>query len=100
MVASGMELRREWEIEMIDTKDRPGTGPTKALELSLVGHDGNAFAIIGSLRRELRRAGADATYIAAVTADATSGDYDHLIQVALAEIEAFDEPGYSGEVAP
>lgn len=50
--------------------------------VELVGHDGNAYAIMGAVRRALRRAGhhdAVSTY----TDEATSGDYDHLLQVTM-----------------
>ncbi len=45
----------------------------------LVGEDGNAFAIIGRFQRFARRAGIPAEAIAAVEADATSADYNHLV---------------------
>lgn len=68
--------------------EREAGAPTAPLDLPLLGRDGNAFLIIGRLRAALKRAGASPEYIEAVTADATSGDYDHVLQVAMREIEA------------
>lgn len=54
----------------------------------LIGVDGNAFAIIGRASVLLRRAGASPAYISAFTKEATSGDYDHVIQTAVAYLDA------------
>lgn len=56
-------------------------------ELDLVGCDGNAFAIIGKVSRALRDADNTPDVIEAFRAEATSGDYDHLLQTALAYTE-------------
>jgi hypothetical protein len=53
-------------------------------EVELVGIDGNAFSIIGTVARELRRAGNDPDVIDAFHNEATSSDYEHVIQTALA----------------
>lgn len=58
---------------------------------ALVGMDGNAFAIIGNVRGMLRRAGASKEFLAAFMAEAMSGDYDHVLQTAMAYLDA--EPG-------
>jgi hypothetical protein len=50
--------------------------------LTLIGHDGNAFAILGTARRALRLAGRDDDW-AAFQAEATSGDYDHLLATVM-----------------
>ncbi len=50
--------------------------------VKLVGENGNAFAIMGRVRKALKRAG----YHEAVdeyTKDATAGDYDNLLQVTM-----------------
>lgn len=65
--------------------DRPGIAPTAPVHLELVGEDGNAFFIISRLRVALKKAGADAVYIEDVTKDMISGDYSHVLQVAMAE---------------
>jgi len=52
------------------------------LVLTLIGEDGNAFAILGKARQALRQAGRGDEW-AAFQADATSGDYDHLLAVVM-----------------
>lgn len=50
--------------------------------VQLTGIDGNAFSIMGAVAKALRKAGhADA--VDAYMADSMSGDYDHLLQVAM-----------------
>jgi len=51
--------------------------------VQLSGHDGNAFKILSLCQRAARRAGLSEMTIDAFTTDATSGDYDHLIQTAM-----------------
>ena len=53
-------------------------------DLDLVGLDGNALVIMGAVNKALRKAGNDAETIDSVMGEMTSGDYDHLLQVALA----------------
>lgn len=48
---------------------------------SLVGVDGNAFAIMGYTQKAMRKAGFSAEDLDSMRADATSGDYDNLICV-------------------
>ena len=50
--------------------------------LVLVGEDGNAFNILGRARRALRQAGRDDEW-ATFVAEATSGDYDHLLATVM-----------------
>jgi len=50
------------------------------VEVPLVGQDGNAFMIIGSVTRALRKAGVSQEEITEFTDEAMSGDYDHLLQ--------------------
>lgn len=45
--------------------------------------DGNALAIIGRVRLALRRAGVPADEINRFQSEATSGDYDNLLQTAM-----------------
>jgi len=51
--------------------------------VQLSGEDGNAFFIIGRTTKALRRAGAPKEDIDAYTADAMSGDYDHVLQTTM-----------------
>lgn len=53
--------------------------PLTAIRVQLTGHDGNAFAVLGRVREALRRGGRR-DLIEPFTAEATSGDYDHLLQ--------------------
>ena len=57
----------------------PITKPT----VKLIGQDGNAFAIMGNVKRALKHAGADKDYIDEYLKEATSGDYDHLLTVSM-----------------
>lgn len=52
--------------------------------IELVGLDGNAFSVIGAVATGLRRAGNDKAVIDAFRAEAMSGDYDHVLQTAMA----------------
>jgi hypothetical protein len=53
------------------------------VEVELSGTDGNAFAIIGTVLRALRRSGALSADLAEFQSEATSGDYDHVLQTAM-----------------
>lgn len=53
-------------------------------DVELEGLDSNAFSIIGAVARGLRRAGNDKEVVDAFTAEAMSGDYDHVLQTAMA----------------
>ena len=61
----------------------PLTKPT----VKLVGEDGNAFFIMGSVKKALRRAGADQEYIDRYLSEATSGDYDYLLVVSMEYVD-------------
>lgn len=45
--------------------------------------DGNAFSIIGTVKKALKKSGADKEYISQYFQQATSGDYDHLLAVTV-----------------
>ena len=51
--------------------------------VQLTGEDGNAFAILGRTTRALRQAGLAQDEIDQYYAEATSGDYDHLLQTTM-----------------
>jgi hypothetical protein len=55
----------------------------KKPKVKLVGRDGNAYAIIGACREAARKAGWSADQIAAVQKEMMSGDYNHLLCVAM-----------------
>ena len=48
------------------------------VEVQLTGQDGNAFAVLGAVRKALVDAGHQ-DEVEAFFAEATSGDYDHLL---------------------
>lgn len=53
------------------------------IKVTLIGEDGNAFAILGNVRRAMKRAALPANEIDVFTAEATSGDYDHLLTTVM-----------------
>jgi len=53
------------------------------IEVELVGADGNAFAVLGKITRALRRNGVDPVEITEFKNEATSGDYNHLLQICM-----------------
>ncbi len=70
--------------------ERTDGAPQEKPRVKLVGEDGNAFAILGRVRRALLDAGASAEYVERYTREATSGNYDHLLAVTLEYIEEGD----------
>ncbi len=54
-----------------------------AIHVRLVGEDGNAWAILGRVSAALKRAGIGKQERDAFFAEATAGDYDHLLQTAM-----------------
>ena len=65
--------------------------PTPLPGFRLEGEADNAFAIIGRFHRAARRADVPAEVISAVVAEATSGDYDHLLQTFIPWDSGTDE---------
>ena len=59
----------------------------KKVKLTLVGLDGNAFALLGAFQRQARKEGWIKEEIDQVINDATSGDYDHLLRVLMEHCE-------------
>ena len=58
---------------------------------TLVGVDGNAYAIMGYVRIAMRRAGMSKEDIDVYTKDATSSDYYHLLVVSCEIIDKVNE---------
>lgn len=56
------------------------------IQVQLTGEDGNAFAIIGRVSRALKRAG-HGDLVNEFQDEAMSGDFDHLLQTAVAWVE-------------
>jgi hypothetical protein len=57
------------------------------VQVRLVGEDGNAFAILGRVQKALKRGGASAEEVSEFFKEATSGDYDQLLQVVMRWVE-------------
>lgn len=55
--------------------------------VNLIGQDGNAFAILGACTKAGRKAGWSKDQIDAFQSEATSGDYDNVLQTALKYFE-------------
>lgn len=53
------------------------------ISVQLVGTDGNAFALLGTVRKALRTAGVSSDEISDFFDEATSGDYNHLLQTCM-----------------
>jgi len=53
------------------------------VKVRLVGEDGNAFAILGRCQQAARRAKVSKEEIKAFVAEATSGDYHHLLATCM-----------------
>lgn len=53
------------------------------INVPLVGEDGNAFSILGRVKRIMRRAGLGDSEWEAFHKEATSGDYDNLLRTVM-----------------
>jgi hypothetical protein len=53
------------------------------IEIQLTGEDGNAFSIMGRVRRAMYRSGLGDTEWGDYHAEATSGSYDHLLMTTM-----------------
>jgi hypothetical protein len=51
--------------------------------VELTGTDGNAYAVLGRVRRALRDAGVSESEVEKFTSEATSGDYDYLLMTCM-----------------
>jgi hypothetical protein len=49
------------------------------VQVELIGQDGNAFAILGSVKRALLKNGVDKEEVNVYLEEAMSGDYDNLL---------------------
>ena len=61
----------------------PSANTIKYPDVTVELDDGNAFAIISQVRSELRRHDVGQEELDAFYKEATSGDYDHLLQTAI-----------------
>jgi hypothetical protein len=63
----------------------------KKVKLTLVGLDGNAFALLGAFQRKAKREGWTEEEIDAVMEEARSDDYDHLLATLMDHCDEDDE---------
>lgn len=68
----------------------PNEKPRK-VRMTLVGVNGNAFALMGAFAESARRQGWTQDEIKAVTKEAMSANYDHLLRTLMANIEEPDD---------
>ena len=57
--------------------------PKYDITVELIGHDGNAFAIMGRVKSALKKAGASDEELTQYSNESMSGDYDNLLRVAM-----------------
>jgi len=57
------------------------------ITVELVGSDGNAFAVLGKVSKALKRAKVDPKEVKKFRDEATSGDYNHLLQTCMKWVE-------------
>ena len=57
--------------------------PKFDVTVQLTGNDGNAFAIMGQVRKALRKAGATSAELEEYMTESMSGDYNNLLRVAM-----------------
>ena len=62
------------------------------VRVQLVGQDGNAFAVLATVRMALRRSGVPEDEVLAFVREATAGDYDELLRTVMAWV-TIDEEG-------
>ena len=55
----------------------------KKVKLNLVGQNGNAFSLLAAFRKQACKEGWTPEELADVQIEATSGDYDHLLQTLI-----------------
>lgn len=58
-------------------------------EVELVGTDGNAFSVMGKVKRALKDEGNSDEVIQSYLDQAMAGDYDHLLAVSMEFTEAY-----------
>jgi hypothetical protein len=85
-VESGASLTSVLNTTVLDhSKEKPMSKYATTVEL--VGHDGNAFAIMAKVSRALKDAGASKEDVDQYMSESMSGDYDNLLRVATQWVE-------------
>ncbi len=67
------------------------------IHVKLVGTDGNAFSILGTVSKAMRRAGLGKTEIDAFMKEAMSGDYNNLLATCMRWVDCDDDEGCDDE---
>ena len=58
-------------------------GPETKPTVKLIGQDGNAFSVMGLVKKALKHAGADKEYVDKYLKESTVGDYSYLLAVSM-----------------
>lgn len=68
----------------LPVREQPASGPRyPEVEVRLSGCDGNAFNVLGRCRTRARQAGVTDAALAEFRAEATDGDYEHLLATTM-----------------
>ncbi len=59
------------------------------VKVKLIGNDGNAFAILAAVRKEMRKAGISNDELQLFFEEAMDGDYNHLLRTCMEWVEVF-----------
>jgi hypothetical protein len=59
------------------------------ISVQLSGNDGNAFAVLGNVQRELKLGGVSKEEIDKFLEEAMSGDYDNLLRTCMEWVEVY-----------
>ena len=78
----GKKLIAEMRLGSSEMDDNDERGP-KRPTVRLIGEDGNAFSIIGKVKKSLRSAGYSKEQLDEFQAEAMSGDYDNLLATCM-----------------
>jgi len=70
--------------------------PITNVRVKLVGEDGNAFAILGRVRKAMKKAGVDEKIIEDYTREATSGDYTTLLATTMKYVHTDEDDDDDG----
>ena len=91
------EVKFEYSAEVMEEYAELGKA-----ELELVGLDGNAWSIMGAVKRAMRQHGYSNQAQGEMTEDSMSGDYNHVLQTAMFWVDSpeDEEDDYEGEVLP
>jgi hypothetical protein len=55
--------------------------------VELIGEDGNAFAILGTVARAMKKAGVPTEAVDRFKREAMAGDYDHLLRTVMDTVD-------------